>query len=187
MAGGAAVLLAGGGLFAYTQLGGSSSSTPVSTPVIGAGALRFASPTNVAGLPAESAAAAAATRTSVTAALARRAPGTPAPAKVLAFGTGASAVDVAVYRGGAKTSGTGSSLIRGLSQPRPGDRAIAARVVPAGAAGGQTTCGGESGKTAGSWCVWTGTTTTGVTQAPGSTDVSGLAAKTRELRAYAEH
>lgn len=49
------------------------------------------------------------------------------------------------------------------------------------------TCGGESGKTAGSWCVWTGTTTTGVAQAPGSTDVSGLAAKTRELRAYAEH
>lgn len=188
VAGGAIVLLAAGGFFGWTQL--NSSTSPAVSPAAGAGAgtLRFSSPANVAGLAAQSPAAAAATGKSVTASLARRAPGTPAPAKVLAFGSGSgSSIDVAVYRHAPRSASTAAGLVKGLSRPLAGDRAVAARATPAGAAGGQMTCGAESGKAAGSWCVWTGTSTTGVTQAPGSTDISALAAQTRELRAYAEH
>ena len=189
VAGGAAALLAGGGLLAYTQLHGSS--TPAVVPPAAGSRLvapAFALPTNVGGLPVQPAASSAATRTSVTAALARRAPGTPAPTKVAAFGSGpGSSLDVAVYRAGTRGAATADSLVKGLSKPRSGDRGIGARVVPAGAAGGRMTCGGESGKGAATWCVWTSASSVGVTQAPGSTDVSALAASTRELRAFAAH
>ena len=80
-----------------------------------------------------------------------------------------------------------ASLVRFIATPDKGNVEVPSHVAVPGAAGGQMTCGGESGRDAASWCVWQGTNTIGVLQIEGSPKTQITEILTREMRAYAEH
>ncbi len=70
---------------------------------------------------------------------------------------------------------------------QPGAVFLPMTVQPAGAAGGQMTCGGQRGTGAASYCVWRGSDVVGYFTITGANQAWQTAALTRELRAYAEH
>lgn len=182
-------VLAGGGYFGYTQLSKKSSTTantpvaPVTTPVA-----RYDFPPNIAGLLLQPAASSAALRANV---LAEAKTWNPTAAKTMSFASYASGrpgiVAFAVHPGAAQLAADFTSLVAFSAKPDTGNVAVAPHVAQTGAAGGQMTCGGESGPNVQSWCVWRGTNSIGVLAVAGSPKTQITEILTRELRAYAEH
>jgi hypothetical protein len=183
-------VVAGGGYFGYTQLSKKSSSTTANSPVVPvtAPAPKYDFPSNIAGLQLQPAASSAALRASV---LAEAKTWNPAASKTMSFASYASGhpgiIAFSFHPGAAKLAADFSSLVAFSAKPDAGNVAVAPHVAQTGAAGGQMSCGGESGPNAQSWCVWRGTSTIGVLVVEGSPKTQITEILTREMRAYAEH
>ncbi len=183
-------VLAGGGYFGYTQLTKKSSTTTANTPVtpVTTTAPKYDFPSNIAGLKLQSAASTASLRASV---LAEAKTWNAAAARTLSvasYSAGQPAiVAISFHPAAAQLASDYASLVRFTAAPDTGNVASPSHAAVPGAAGGQMTCGGQSGPDASSWCVWRGTTTIGVMQVSGSPKTQITEILTRELRAYAEH
>ncbi|HEX4015339.1 MAG TPA: hypothetical protein VHX15_01255 [Frankiaceae bacterium] len=183
-------VLAGGGYFGYTQLSKKSSSTTANTPIVPvtAPAPKYDFPSNIAGLKLQPAASSAALRASV---LADAKKWNATAAKTLSFASYASGhpgiVAFSFHPGTAKLAADYASLVTFSAKPDAGNVAVAPHVAQPGAAGGQMTCGGQSGPDAASWCAWRGASTIGVLVVEGSPKTQITEILTREMRAYAEH
>ncbi len=184
-------VLAGGGYFGYTQLTKkSSTTTTASTPVapVTAPAPKYDFPSNIAGLKLQPAASTASLRTSV---LAEAKTWNAAAARTLSvasYSAGQPAIfAISFHPAAAQLASDYASLVRFTAAPSTGNVATPSHVSVPGAAGGQMTCGGQSGSDASSWCVWRGATTIGVMQVSGSPKTQITEILTREMRAYAEH
>jgi hypothetical protein len=190
LAGALVVVVAGGGYFGYTQLTKKSSSTTANTPIVPVTApvVHYDFPSNVAGLKLQSAASSASMRGVV---LGQVKAFNPALAKSLSFASYSagqpSIIVMAFHPGAAKLATDYSALVKYSATPDAGNVATAPHAATPGAAGGQMTCGGESGSQPYSWCVWQGTSTVGVMQISGSPKSQITEILTREMRAYAEH
>ena len=182
-------VLAGGGYFGYTQLSKKSSSTPNAVvPPVAAPVVPYDFPSNIAGLKLQPASSSAVLRANV---LATAKTWNPTAAKTLSFASYASGhpgiIAFSFHPGSAKLAADYASLVAFSAKPDKGNVAVAPHVAQPGAAGGQMTCGGQSGPNAASWCVWRGVSTIGVLTVEGSPKTQITEILTRELRAYAEH
>jgi hypothetical protein len=183
------VVLGAGGYFGYTQLTKKSSTTanapvaPVTVPVV-----HYDFPSNIAGLPLQSAASTAALRTSV---LAEAKTWNAAAARTLSVASYSagkpSIIAISFHPAPAQLASDYASLVRFTAAPSKGNVAVTPQIAVPGAAGGQMTCGGESGASPLSWCAWHGASTIGVLQISGSPKTEITQILTREMRAYAEH
>jgi hypothetical protein len=190
LAGALVVVLAGGGYFGYTQLTKKSSSTTANTPVtpVTAPVVHYDFPSNVAGLKLQSAASSASLRGVV---LGQVKAFNPALARSLSFASYSagqpSIIVMSFHPGTAKLAADYAALVKYSATPDAGNVAVSPHAATPGAAGGQMTCGGESGSHPYSWCVWRGTSTVGAMQISGSPKSQITEILTREMRAYAEH
>jgi hypothetical protein len=184
-------VLAGGGYFGYTQLSKKSSSTATDNgPVVPATAPapKYDFPSNIAGLQLQPAAKTASLRPAI---LAEAKTWNAAAAKTLSYASYSAGqpgiLAISFHPAAAQLAADYASLVRFTAAPNTGNVAVPSHVAVPGAAGGQMTCGGQSGRDAASWCVWRGATTVGVLQVSGSPKTQITEILTRELRAYAEH
>jgi hypothetical protein len=188
LAGALVVVLAGGGYFGYTQLSKKSSSDNATGPVapVTAPVKHYAFPSNVAGFKLQL--SNAADLKGAKADFAKWSVPLSKTMNLARFSSGSPVIAAAVFHPApAQLASQYASLVRFIATPDKGNVEVPSHAAIPGAAGGQMTCGGESGADAGSWCVWKGTNTIGVFAVEGSPKTQITEILTREMRAAAEH
>jgi hypothetical protein len=188
LAGALVVVLAGGGYFGYTQLSKKSSSDNATGPVapVTAPVKHYAFPSNVAGLKLQP--SNPTLLKGVRAEVAKWSAPLAKTMNLAVFNPGTPAIAATVFHPApAQLAAKYASLLRFVATPDKGNVEVPSHVAVPGAAGGQMTCGGQSGPDAASWCVWKGTNTIGVFSVDGSPKTQITEILTREMRAFAEH
>jgi hypothetical protein len=188
LAGALVVVLAGGGYFGYTQLSKKSSNDNANAPVapVTAPAPHYNFPSNVAGLKLQP--TDPALLKGVRAEVSKWNAPLAKTMNLAVFNPGTPAIVASVFHPApGKLAAQYASLVRFVATPEKGNVEVPSHVAVPGAAGGQMTCGGESGADGGSWCVWKGTNTIGVFSVEGSPKTQITEILTREMRAFAEH